>query len=122
MHHESLHMLKKYTSRSIVRRFTCLCMGIALLTGCSAWAAQTNNKKSAFENNDETFVFAGKCPNGGAYRLFSYRKDLNGLSRSYYDYEGPVGKGTVLSETPPKVMAARVCRELAEIINANYWE
>jgi len=115
-------MQKKYALRAIVRHCTCLYMGITLMAGFSAWAAQAENTKSAFENNEETFVFAGKCPNGAAYRLFSYRKNLNGLTRSYYDYEGPVGKGTVLSETSPKVMATRVCRASAEIINANYWE
>lgn len=115
-------MQNKYVLRSIVRHSTCLYVGVTLMSGFSAWAAPTENTKSAFENNEETFVFAGKCSNDAAYRLFSYRKDLNGSTRSYYDYEGPVGKGTVLSETPPKVMAARVCRASAEIINANYWE
>lgn len=44
------------------------------------------------------------------------------MTQSFYDYEGPNGKGTVQTETVPKVMAARVCRKMAEIINANYWE
>ena len=43
-------------------------------------------------------------------------------SISYYDYEGPVGTGTVQSNAHPKVMAVRICRQLAEIINTNYWE
>ncbi len=54
--------------------------------------------------------------------LFRIKKSVAGLSRSFYDYDGPNGKGTVQAETPPKVMAARVCRKLAEIVNANYWE
>lgn len=84
----------------------------ALLTHACAWAAHA----------DDTFVFAGKCANGESYRLFSYQKTVGPSSQSFYDYEGPVGKGTVQSDTPPKVMAVRVCRKLAEIINTHYWE
>jgi hypothetical protein len=72
--------------------------------------------------NEDTFVFAGKCANGETYRLFSYRKPAQGALMSYYDYAGPAGRGTVQSNTSPKVMAVRVCHPLAEIINANYWE
>jgi len=73
-------------------------------------------------NPEETFTFAGKCFNGEPYRLFLYQKNIAGISQSHYDYNGPAGTGTVQSETPPKVMAARVCRKYAEIINAKYWE
>jgi hypothetical protein len=44
------------------------------------------------------------------------------LSSAYYDYDAPVGKGTVQSDAAPKAMAVRVCRKLAEIINTHYWE
>lgn len=77
---------------------------------------------SGLGNNEETFVFAGRCASGESYRLVSYMRDVNGVSQSHYDYDGPVGKGTVRSETYPKVMAVRVCLQSAEIINAHYWE
>ena len=84
----------------------------ALLTHACAWSAHA----------EDTFVFAGKCPNGESYRLFSYQKSTGASSQSFYDYEGPAGKGTVQSDTQPKVMTVRVCRKLAEIINTHYWE
>ena len=68
------------------------------------------------------FVMTGHCPNGEAYRLSFYAKPFDGAFNTFYDYEGPVGTGTVQSATEPRVMAARVCRLLAEIINAKYWE
>jgi hypothetical protein len=104
----------KYLTRSLVY--------IALLSSTLAWAGKTEKIKSEFGNDEKTFVFTGVCPNGEPYRLFSYQKNVGGLPQSYYDYDGPVGKGTVQSETYPKVMAVRVCRQSAEIISANYWE
>ena len=88
-----------------------------LISNQFAWATATST-----QNDEETFVFAGTCPNGKAYRLVSYQRDLSGKTHSYYDYEGPVGTGTVQSNAHPKVMAVRICRQLAEIINTNYWE
>jgi hypothetical protein len=64
----------------------------------------------------------GQCPDGEGYRLNFYAKQVDGQSATFYDYDGPVGKGTVQSVTEPRVMAARVCRKLAEIINVKYWE
>lgn len=61
------------------------------------------------------YLFAGKCPNGESYRLFSYQVVVHGDAKSFYDYEGPAGRGQVRTNTPPKTMAVRVCRELAEI-------
>lgn len=100
-------------SQYLVRLIVC----IALLNTAYAWAAKTD-----LGNNEEMFVFAGTCSNGEPYRLVSYQKSVGGSSPLYYDYDGPVGKGTVQSDAAPKVMATRVCRKLAEIINANYWE
>lgn len=99
-----------------------LLISIALLSSSVAWAATTERMKTQLSNDEETFLFTGVCQNGEPYRLFSYQKGTGDLSQSYYDYEGPAGKGTVRSDTYPKVMAVRVCRKLAEIINANYWE
>jgi len=99
-----------------------LLVSIALLSSAFAWAAKTDSTKTVLGNNEETFVFTGMCPNGEPYRLVSYQKSVGGLSPSYYDYDAPVGKGTVQSDATPRVMAVRVCRKLAEIINTNYWE
>lgn len=77
---------------------------------------------SKLGNDDITFTFAGHCPNGESYRIFSYQRVVGDIPQSFYDYEGPVGKGTVRTDASPKTMSARVCRKLAEIINTNYWE
>ena len=66
-------------------------------------------------NDEDTFVFMARCPNGAMYRLFSYDKEVGGIKQSFYDYEGPAGKGTVKTKTAPRVMASRVCLDLAEI-------
>lgn len=66
--------------------------------------------------DDSTFVFMGVCPNGAMYRLKAYDKWSEGASRSFYDYEGPAGQGTIQTQTPPKTLAVRVCRALAEIV------
>jgi hypothetical protein len=85
-------------------------------------AALTQNKAVHDSREEDTYVFAGKCANGEPYRLVSYQKDISGLRHSYYDYNGPVGTGSVESETDPKVMVVRICHKFAEIISANYWE
>ncbi len=77
---------------------------------------------SKLGNDDTSFTFAGQCPNGESYRIFSYQRLVGNSPQSFYDYEGPVGKGTVRSDASPKTMSVRVCRKLAEIINTNYWE
>jgi hypothetical protein len=73
-------------------------------------------------NDDTAFTFAGHCPNGERYRIFSYQRLVENIPQSFYDYEGPVGRGTVRTDATPKTMSVRVCRKLAEIINTNYWE
>lgn len=57
----------------------------------------------------------GRCPNGEAFRLLAYEKPVDGVWKSFYDYQGPVGVGTVITRTVPQVMARRVCIALAEI-------
>ena len=84
-----------------------------------AWATKI---EPLMGNDEEAFVFAGICPNGEPYRLYAYSKHVKGLSRPHFDYDGPVGIGTVQSNTAPKVMAARICRKQAEIISTHYWE
>ena len=48
--------------------------------------------------------------------------DVDGLLQSFYDYEGPAGKGTVRTNTSPKKMAVRVCRELADISDGSKYD
>lgn len=84
--------------------------------------ATTHETTAAPMRDDETYVFAGKCANGAPYRFVAYQKNTSGKLHSYYDYSGPAGTGVVQSDTTPKVMAVRICRQSAEIISANYWE
>lgn len=64
---------------------------------------------------EAAITMTGRCPNGDAFRLVSYDKQVEGLWKSFYDYQGPVGVGTVKTQTVPRVMASRVCIALAEI-------
>jgi hypothetical protein len=104
--------------------FSKVVMG-ALVVGLSchlALAASNKNQQCPLGNDEESFVFAGACFNGAPYRLHLFQNRVNGEVQSFYEYTGPVGQGIVQSDTPPKVMAVRVCRQQAEIINARYWE
>ncbi len=112
-----LGMTKTPTITTYFQFLMRLMVGIALLSGTCTWAAPKE-----LSHDEEAFVFAGTCPSGEAYRLVSYKKNIGDLPPSFYNYDGPAGKGTVQSDTAPKVMAVRVCRRLAEIINTNYWE
>jgi len=91
--------------------------GIALAPHVGAKLAPTAAMDAPLGNDEDTFTFAGKCPNGENYRLVSYQMDVSGTPQSFYDYEGPAGQGTIHTKTPPKTIAARVCRALAEIRN-----
>jgi hypothetical protein len=74
-------------------------------------------KHASIGNDENEFVFAGTCHNGETYRLLSYNKVVDGQTLSFYDYEGPAGKGSVRTQATPRTMSVRVCRKLAEIIN-----
>ena len=100
----------------------CLIAGMALAPHVGANIATTAKLQTTLGNDENTFTFAGKCPNGDSYRLVSYEMDVSGTPQSFYDYEGPAGKGKVSTTASPKTMSVRVCRQLAEIINQNYWE
>ena len=91
-------------------------LGLAVLMEMS-WASNSNSSPTPLGNDDAEFVFAGRCPNGEKYRIFAYTQTFEGQSASFYDYEGPAGKGTVRSNTTPRTLAVRVCRKLAEIID-----
>jgi hypothetical protein len=71
--------------------------------------------QSAREQKDREITMTGRCPNGDSYRLISYEKEVEGYWKSFYDYQGPVGVGTVKTQTAPRVMVSRVCIALAEI-------
>ena len=86
---------------------------------CSAQGL-LENSETLHESNEDVVVFAGRCLNGEEYRLRSYQKLDQAQSKSYYDYMGPAGIGTVQVETEPKVMVARICLKLAEIISRDY--
>lgn len=100
----------------------CLLAGVALVPHVGAIIAPTNMVQTTLGNDEDTFTFVGQCPNGDHYRLVSYQMDVAGTSQSYYDYEGPAGKGKVSTSASPKIMSVRVCRQHAEIISQNYWE
>lgn len=115
-------MMSKHSSSKRPLQFTGLVVSLLLFTSASTWAAKAETRHQELGNDEETFVFSGKCVNHESYRLVSYQRSVFGFTQSFYDYEGPNGKGTVQTQAPPRVMAARVCRRFAEIINANYWE
>ena len=91
-----------------------LCMSVISATPIAK--AEGVQNSPALGTDDSTFVFMGVCPNGAMYRLKAYDKWTEGASRSFYDYEGPAGQGTIQTQTPPKTLAVRVCRALAEIV------
>jgi hypothetical protein len=65
--------------------------------------------------SDTGITMTGRCPNGEAFHLVSYDKQVEGLWKSFYDFQGPVGVGTVKTKTPPRVMVSRVCIALADM-------
>ena len=81
----------------------------------AAHANPTETRIFSIKDDHDEFIFIGKCHDGRPYRLYSYQNSVNGLSLPFYDYEGPVGKGTVKTQAQPRVMAVRICRELAEV-------
>jgi hypothetical protein len=78
---------------------------------------RTDKNTKITGNDDTTFVFAGRCPNGQPYRLFAYETEIEGKVYSSYNYEGPVGQGTVRTRATPRTMAVRICRVMAEIVD-----
>ncbi len=80
-----------------------------------ASAPTAEHGQSVRDLKDRKITITGRCPNGDAYRLISYEKEVEGYWKSFYDYKGPVGTGTVKTKTVPRVMVSRVCIALAEI-------
>ena len=100
----------------------CLLASMSLTPHVVAKITPTAQLQTALGNDEDTFTFAGQCPNGDKYRLVSYEMEVSGTRQSFYDYEGPAGQGKVNTSASPKTMSVRVCRQLAEIINQNYWQ
>jgi hypothetical protein len=115
-------MRKSYVVSSQAIYFFCAVVVANLLAIQPAWSANTTSVHQPSSQDESTFLFAGKCHDGQPYRLVAYQKQISGQWRSYYDYTGPVGMGTVQTEATPRAMAVRVCRKSAEIVNARYWE
>jgi hypothetical protein len=93
----------------------CLVVNVATLPFLTAFANPNENSTTAIGNDDTEFVFAGRCPNGETYRIFSYQMEIDGLTQSFSDYEGPAGKGTIRTNVQPKKLLTRLCHELADI-------
>jgi hypothetical protein len=98
-------------------RFSWLLMGFmnGALSCAMAAPSGATVAQQLLGNDEDTFVFMARCPSGAMYRLISYDKEVGGIKQSFYDYEGPAGKGTVKTKTAPRVMASRVCLDRAEI-------
>lgn len=89
---------------------------LLVMAGTSVAASpNVDSAEKAFTHPDAGITMTGRCPNGDAFRLLAYEKQVDGLWKSFYDYQGPVGVGTVKTKTGPKVMARRVCIALAEM-------
>ena len=95
----------------------CLAAHLAIFPAHTAQALESKPLVVALGEDEHEFRFMGRCPDGRTYRLHAYQKPVNGVNLPFYDYQGPVGAGTVKTAISPKVMAARVCRELAEIMD-----
>ena len=107
------------TMRNIYIRYTA-CYGITALflvmAGTSYAASQNGDSaEKVATQSDAAITMTGLCRNGEAFRLVSYEKQVGGMWKSFYDYQGPVGVGTVKTKTVPKVMVSRVCIAMAEI-------
>jgi hypothetical protein len=114
-------MLKNLTVSSILL-VSCLALNVAALPTVCAKTDNAQTSNVPFGNDEQEFIFAGRCTNGNAYRIHSYQMDVDGLSQAFYDYEGPAGKGTVRSNAVPKKMAIRVCNELADIADGSKYD
>lgn len=107
-------MLKNLKNSNL---FFLLCLVANLATLPALTASVLNGEKLSYTlGDDETeSVFAGHCLNGEPYRLFFYQMEVDGLTQSFYDYEGPAGKGTVRTNVQPKKMLIRLCHSSADI-------
>ncbi|CAN1523961.1 hypothetical protein B9Z42_04380 [Limnohabitans sp. B9-3] len=110
-------MKKENFLKSVVIYLAYCLAYVSFISSVHAVVENTMINKKFLGNDDDSFIFSGRCPNGQTYRLFSYQTQVNGITQFFYDYEGPVGKGTVKTRATAKTLAVRVCRPLAEIAN-----
>ena len=117
-----LHPLKeKMLSARKLSSFFVMASLLANVAIASTVAAR-NVDTTKIGNDEETFTFVGKCPNGAVYRVVSYQLEVEGSLQSFYDYQGPAGRGTVRTNASPKKMVIRVCHELADISNGSKYD
>ena len=109
-------------TKSIAISLACLFTTFSMVSSVTALELMSNNSQPQLGNDETEFIFASRCPNGNMYRIFSYQMDVDGLTQSFYDYEGPAGRGTVRTNASPKKMALRVCHELADINNGSKYD
>lgn len=102
-------------NRSSVFLLLCFVINIFTVPSLTALAADAGSVSSVLTSDDPGSTFAGLCPNGSPYRIFSYQLDIDGLTQSFYDYEGPAGKGTIRTGIPSEKMVVRVCHENADL-------
>jgi hypothetical protein len=100
----------------------CIVINVATFPSVFADTTKTKQAQVPFGNDEQEFIFAGSCPYGGTYRIHSYQMEVDGLTQSFYDYEGPAGKGTVRTNAAPKKMVVRVCNELAELADGSKYD
>lgn len=108
--------MHKHQSRYLkLQSFIPIFLSCLLLGLVSIASAQPVSNSPVIGNDDHEFVFMGRCDSGEIWRLKAYQKSIDGVFHSFYDYEGPAGTGSVQTQTSPKILAARICRALAEI-------
>ena len=93
----------------------CLIANITIFPSVMAQSEPSNSFRRKLNSDEQEFIFVGRCPNGEGYRIFAYHADIDGLTQSFYDFDGPAGKGTVRTNSSPKKLAARVCHMSADI-------
>lgn len=73
-------MLKK-SKYSNLFLLTCLAANVLSFP---VFAELANEKSTLVIGNDDTeFVFAGRCPNGDSYRIFSHQIEIDGLTHHF---------------------------------------
>ena len=107
-------MLRTTSPRFVARNLT-TCWLMLMAGTALASTSPLDHGQSVQALQDTGITMTGRCPNGDAYRLVFYEKQVEGHWKSFYDYQGPVGMGTVKTKTVPKVMVSRICIALAEI-------
>jgi len=105
------HLFKIFPSVGLTAIF------FALLIHPLACLADKAQAKTSEWKEEVSFTYAGKCFNGKSYWMYASEKIEDGNVVPYFIYKGPVGSGTVRTDTSPKVMVQRICREKADIVD-----